>query len=288
MNRQKLQALASDWTRVAKNDIRQKINDFMQETDASRRELAYMLGISDGELEQIINGNGEITLSTFAKLLIATGNALEIKPIEATPIGSYDNIPEGPMPPLGGMMPPMYDGDEDDDEDVDYPPMPRRNPFRGNATVPPMFRRPTPPRQEQLSRGPILRGPSTDEMVNRFDRVGRPNPFRQAAPQRQEEAPQRETRRAPQTPFDGMSREKMIDIIRQHLWDSEIDLNRASREQLVAFLAEKDRRVKENKRLAELENDPQVNAFKERLKKTVSSNPHLRKWVQDFIGNLDE
>lgn len=280
MNRQKLQALASDWTRVAKNDIRQKINDFMQETDASRRELAYMLGISDGELEQIINGNGEITLSTFAKLLIATGNALEIKPIETTPIGSYENIPEGPMPPLGGMMPPMYDGDEDD-EDVDYPPMPRRNPFRGNATVPPMFRRPIPPRHEQMD-GDFRGQPSP--MVNRFDRVGRPNPFRQPTPQRQEEAP----RRAPQTPFDGMSREKLIDIIRQHLWDSEIDLNRATHEQLVAFLAEKDRRVKENKRLAELENDPQVNAFKERLKKTVNSNPHLRKWVQDFIGNLDE
>ena len=85
MNREKLQSLASEWVRMAKNDIRKKIMDFMREVDTTKRELAYALAISEGELEQILNGNGEITLTTFAKLLIATGNALEIKPIEETP-----------------------------------------------------------------------------------------------------------------------------------------------------------------------------------------------------------
>ena len=93
MNREQLQKLASEWTRMAKNDIRNKVISFMREVDASERELAYVLAISDGELKQILEGNGEITLSTFAKLLIATGNALEIKPIEDTPIGDYGNIP---------------------------------------------------------------------------------------------------------------------------------------------------------------------------------------------------
>ena len=75
MNREQLQRLASEWTRMAKNDIRNKVISFMREVDASERELAYVLAISDGELKQILEGNGEITLSTFAKLLIATGNA---------------------------------------------------------------------------------------------------------------------------------------------------------------------------------------------------------------------
>ena len=103
MNREQLQRLASEWVRMAKNDIRKKVIDFMQEVDASPRELAYHLAMSEGELQQITEGNGEITLTTFAKLLIATGNALEIKPIDETPIGDYENLPneeefERPLP----------------------------------------------------------------------------------------------------------------------------------------------------------------------------------------------
>ena len=112
MNRQILQSLASDWTRKAKNDIRTKVKEFMAEVETTPRELAYALAISEGELEQILSGNGEITLSTFAKLLIATGNALEIKPIGATPIGDFSNLHRGGLPPhfgapsMGGMQPP--------------------------------------------------------------------------------------------------------------------------------------------------------------------------------------
>ena len=149
MNREQLQKLASEWTRMAKNDIRNKVISFLREVDASERELAYHLGISDGELKQILEGNGEITLSTFAKLLIATGNALEIKPIEDTPIGDYENIPteeefERPLPrpnvfarpkpqpirPQFGRpsfsrpTPPIHEEDIDEDEMNFIPPMP--------------------------------------------------------------------------------------------------------------------------------------------------------------------
>ena len=135
MNREQLQRLASEWTRMAKNDIRNKVISFMGEVDASERELAYVLAISDGELKQILEGNGEISLSTFAKLLIATGNALEIKPIEDTPIGDYENIPtegefERPLPHPNVFARPK--------------PQPMRPQFDR-----PSFSRPTPPMHEE-------------------------------------------------------------------------------------------------------------------------------------------
>lgn len=278
MNRQKLQLVASEWTRIAKNDIRNKVNEFMRENDATPRELAYVLAISEGELEQILNGNCEISLSTFAKLLIATGNALEIKPIEETPIGNYENIPDEPMPPI----PP-------------FGRMPRRNPF----TEPTRTRRPFFTERTTTPRGPLDEDDEREESYGsrpqyspedirdmfehrfgeRFKRHQAPSAERPSAPQRNRE---------PESPFDVMDRQKMVDIIRKHLWDSEIDLYRASNEQLTSFLKEKDKRMKENKRLEELENDPAVNDFKERLKKTVDSNPHLKDWVKKLVGSLED
>lgn len=124
MDRKTLQASASEWARQAKNDIRNKVMEFMDEMDTSREELAYALAISDGELEQILSGNGEITLTTLAKLLIATGNALEIKPVEETPL-EIDEF-GAPIPPENeeDRVPPLrkpwerdYE-DEDDDENI--------------------------------------------------------------------------------------------------------------------------------------------------------------------------
>ena len=121
-NKRELLAKASEWVNVAKNDLRGQIVAFMREMGTDAATLADALGISEGELAQILNGNGEITLSTFAKILIATDNAIEIKPITTTPWGGYDAMarnarpvsPMGnprmnrrPMSPMGSMVPPM-------------------------------------------------------------------------------------------------------------------------------------------------------------------------------------
>lgn len=267
MNREKLQARASEWTRVAKNDIRTKINDFMRENDVTPRELAYLLAISDGELQQILNGNGELTLSTFVKILIASGHAVEIKPIEETPIGSYDNIPQGPMPPLPNM---------------------RHNPF-GEPTMSrhPIFDRPMTNRRQVNERPrmdePTYRSRTFGDIPPRAameleDRFGSIMPPRIPRPERP----------TPQSPFDTMSREKMIDIIRKRLWDSEIDVYRVPTKELAEFLKDKDRRMKQNKEREEIENDPKVADFKERLKKTVKKNPHLLNMIKSYIGDLED
>ena len=278
MNREQLQKLASEWTRMAKNDIRNKVISFMREVDASERELAYVLAISDGELKQILEGNGEITLSTFAKLLIATGNALEIKPIEDTPIGDYGNIPS--------------------EEEFERP-LPRPNVFARQKPQPmqpqfgrPNFSRPIPPMHEEDGNDFI---PSTPEelrraMEERYDRpVHRPeqprDEYGRFAPKHpqmhKEEAPRREV-----SPFESKSTDELVKIIRERLWDSEINLNRASKEELVAFLDEKNKRMTEYKRMKALEEDPKVNEFKSKMKNTLHNNPHLREWAKKFLGEL--
>lgn len=278
MNREQLQKLASEWTRMAKNDIRNKVISFMREVDASERELAYVLAISDGELKQILEGNGEITLSTFAKLLIATGNALEIKPIEDTPISDYENIPT--------------------EEEFERP-LPRPNVFARQKPQPmqpqfgrPNFSRPIPPMHEEDGNDFIP--PMPEElrraMEERYDRlVHRPEQprdeygrFAPKHPQmRKEEAPRREV-----SPFESKSTDELVKIIRERLWDSEINLNRASKEELVAFLDEKNKRMTEYKRMKALEEDPKVNEFKSKMKNTLHNNPHLREWAKKFLGEL--
>lgn len=278
MNREQLQKLASEWTRMAKNDIRNKVISFMREVDASERELAYVLAISDGELKQILEGNGEITLSTFAKLLIATGNALEIKPIEDTPISDYENIPT--------------------EEEFERP-LPRPNVFARQKPQPmqpqfgrPSFSRPIPPMHEEDGNDFIP--PMPEElrraMEERYDRlVHRPEQprdeygrFAPKHPQmRKEEAPRREV-----SPFESKSTDELVKIIRERLWDSEINLNRASKEELVAFLDEKNKRMTEYKRMKALEEDPKVNEFKSKMKNTLHNNPHLREWAKKFLGEL--
>lgn len=278
MNREQLQKLASEWTRMAKNDIRNKVISFMREVDASERELAYVLAISDGELKQILEGNGEITLSTFAKLLIATGNALEIKPIEDTPISDYENIPT--------------------EEEFERP-LPRPNVFARQKPQPmqpqfgrPSFSRPIPPMHEEDGNDFIP--PMPEElrraMEERYDRpVHRPEQprdeygrFAPKHPQmRKEEAPRHEV-----SPFESKSTDELVKIIRERLWDSEINLNRASKEELVAFLDEKNKRMTEYKRMKALEEDPKVNEFKSKMKNTLHNNPHLREWAKKFLGEL--
>ena len=278
MNREQLQKLASEWTRMAKNDIRNKVISFMREVDASERELAYVLAISDGELKQILEGNGEISLSTFAKLLIATGNALEIKPIEDTPISDYENIPT--------------------EEEFERP-LPRPNVFARQKPQPmqpqfgrPNFSRPIPPMHEEDGNDFIP--PMPEElrraMEERYDRpVHRPeqprDEYGRFAPKHpqmhKEEAPRREV-----SPFESKSTDELVKIIRERLWDSEINLNRASKEELVAFLDEKNIRMTEYKRMKALEEDPKVNEFKSKMKNTLHNNPHLREWAKKFLGEL--
>lgn len=279
MNRQILLSASSEWVRQAKNDIRNRMMQFMQEVNTSRSELAYALAISEAELAQILDGNGEITLTTFAKLLIATGNVLEIKPVEESPLAMENGapvppaeqpqgftpqgrpIPNHPQRPQGGFGPgtPM--------------PMPQRPgaPMRRPGTMPP-----PPPglfddfhRQEMPEPAPV--GVQPRGANGRFKPW--PKPVGAAGQQQR-------------PPFSTMEREQLVDIIQSKLWDGEIDVESASREQLVHFLEDKDRRMAELRAARNgggVAIDPSVVNLKNKIKDTLEKNPHLRNYLRDIF-----
>ena len=284
MNREQLQRLASEWTRMAKNDIRNKVISFMREVDASERELAYVLAISDGELKQILEGNGEISLSTFAKLLIATGNALEIKPIDETPIGDYENLPseeefERPLP-----RPNIFERPR---PQMSHPQFTRPNftcPIgeeRENDFMPPMPEGLREAFERRFSRPNRNVEEPNHEVRQPRDEHGR---FMPRQPRR-EEAPRHEI---PTSPFASMTIDELVKIIRERLWDSEINLATASKHDLVKFLDDKNNRMAEFKRMKALENDPKVNEFIGRMKTTFKNNPHLRDWAKKIFSEVAE
>jgi hypothetical protein len=264
-----LQSLASDWTRMAKNDIRKKVIDFMKEVDTTTEELAYALAISEGEMHQILEGNGEISLSTFAKLLIATGNALEIKPIEETPIRDYHNMPHERF----GMPRPRSDANEREPRNV------CRNvhiddamPFFPHFGAPSFSRpinRPTPnveERHEDVEES-VMHQPR-DPQTGRF----RPWPNTDNSNQR------------PRSKFATMTRPKLVEIIKNNLWDSEIDTFGATFVELVKFLENKDAKIKEMRERREMDADPTVSAFKKRVQENLEKNPHLREYLKSILG----
>lgn len=289
MNRNNLLQAASEWTRCAKNDIRKKVRSFIESYETTPEEFAEAIGISDGELYNILDGSCDISINTFAKLLIATGNALEIKPIEETPLCDYRNIEGRGFDPRPNIF----------DE------APQRH-------------RPNHPQ------------PQIDEEADRFARslmedeerhfhcpsFGRPSST--INPMRFHPQPQREPQQA-ESPFRAMTYDHLINIIKNKLWDSEIDLRTASREDLIKFLDAKDKKIQEMRRRSNEPRfnheprvarpshemprrheptaqprreephrraiDPSVNAFKERIRSAITNNPQLKKWVEELVGD---
>jgi len=258
MNRNKLLRLASEWSRTAKNDLRNKVRNFMEEMGTNEEELSYALGISEGELEQILHGNCNVSIDTFAKILIAAGLAIEILPIEATPFGGYDHMPPPPPnfhPRMPRHMPPpqpVYEDDDDegyDDDDFEDPTPPRRPSYEA-----PHPRRYVDPRQNS-SRRPQ---PAPEPEYNWHDVDG----------DEDDEEPIVET---PQTTpkFRAMPIGRLKEIIEERLWDSEIDLNSASKEELIRFLDNKDRAFKRVRERRGQRRDSEVNAYREGLRESV-------------------
>lgn len=123
-NKQELLRTANEMVNMVSEDLAAKLTDFMSEVDTNAEELADALGISEEELCHIIDGGTDISIETFAKILIASNHMVQIMPISPwaapthqTRFGGRPTPPMGrdgrmmpPMPPMGRdgrMMPPM-------------------------------------------------------------------------------------------------------------------------------------------------------------------------------------
>lgn len=219
-NRRELENLANQWMGHAMNDLREQLIAFIEQNGTDEVELANALTVPTEEIERILNGDGDIALSTFAKLLIGTENVIEIKPAAVLK-------QQGFVPPRGRMpMQPMGEGR-----------MPRR-PMMGGMPMPPMG--------ESYPMPPM---PMGGEMPQRFGGMPGMNKKAAKAPSIPNRLPN--GRFAPKNApkggmqrvrledldFDELGRNELCNIITQNHWDSEIDLNTTRRGELIDFLA---------------------------------------------------
>lgn len=268
-NRRELEAVAAQWTNRAKNDLRNQMIAFIEANGTNEGELADALAISVDEVDQILNGNGEISLSTFAKILIATDNVIEIKPAALMPRHAMGNMPMTerrmprgnrgeaprggyPMPPMGGMP---------------FPPM---------GEIPEGF--PMPPMGEEMPRFGGMPGMQPKKAKKQ---TATPNrlPNGRFAP-KNAQTPNMQCVRLDEIDFDELGRNELCNIIAQNHWDSEIDLNQTKRGELIEFLnwkmtqpeaQEPTNMDDENARIASM------------LAEEVARNPHLKEMVKKYL-----
>ncbi len=278
---------AKNWIEQYSADIMEKVENLLNENDSSPEELADVIGVDVDEIYDILDGNGEnISIETLVKVFMVLGFAIEIKPIEDTPLVDYDNVNPHVMRDVEPEREPQPNV-------FNHPPRRPTPPPMGMPMPPRGGRMPMPPRGFDPDKlPPFLRERAERELG--LNREPQPRPQR---PLVQRERPQEEE--TPTSPFALMGREELVKIINKHLWDSEIDTVNAPRTALVRFLEEKDKRMQAVKRreneqkqmeeqIEELENDPKVANFINKMKTTYKKNPQFRSYVKNFLGGLEE
>ena len=262
MNANFLRQSANAWVQQAKQDIANKIREFLNESGISLPQMANDLGLDINELNNILNG-GAPSLMTFATLMIASGLVLEFKPVDEANIPVDRNgmpIPQGPMPagmPMPGMRqrpaqrPPhsMFD-------DFQRQPAPEPAPVQ---------------HQPRGANGRFQPWPKPQGGAPVPPAGMRPVPMFGQRPQQNQ-----------RPPFAQMNREELVQVVREHLWQNEIDLAHVDREQLVRFLEDKDRQYAEMRNEA-VGIDPAVAQLKTKLKNVIEKNPHLVGYLKDIF-----
>ena len=279
-NTEELLQSAEAWLQQANDDLRQHMEGFMNAENMSPEGLAEVLALTTDEVNAVLNGDiDNVSLRTFAHVLIANGLALAIQPVQETPIGNFGGPRFGTQ--RRGFMPPPP------------PPMGRQ------------FMHPT--------MGPRMGGV---RQVRPEDiqphAVNEPQPRNN----RGQFMPRQQRPGAPIDPYMRLSIDALRDIVTRNHWNYEIDINAASREELINFLKGKEQSAvrgenggKTNGQATQRENvvvnDPPVaeNAEKEAdgpvgndgngnveavahaLVELLTSNPELAKTLGSLIPN---
>lgn len=98
MRREEMGNIVNDVRNRMKSDVRKQLNDFFRKSGVSVDSFSNTINVPREEIRSILGGNVNISLDTFVKIMVGTGNALEIKPI-------IPKLPKNTMPHGNGRMP---------------------------------------------------------------------------------------------------------------------------------------------------------------------------------------
>ena len=99
-----------------------------------------------------------------------------------------------------------------------------------------------------------------------------------------EEEPRQEEEK--KSPFASMPRERLVNIIVKKLWDTEIDIEESSNEELVEFLNKKDKRIREMRVVEKAEKNPEFMRFVNGLKTLVKNDPKVKDAVEKLVRSF--
>lgn len=278
-NREELLQVANSNAAQLKNHLRRAVNEFLNAQGVTPDELAYVLGITGAEMTQILTGDGNVTVDVLSKLLVATDMAVEIKPVRNTPLGAYGKG----MPRSGGF--PGPNGIPVDENGRPLPPPPGWHPGMGFGGPAPRTRRREERAADDMREVPMeTTGPLRDSHGRFVKKAPAGNAGgRPVAPKRTQ---------VNDNPYVGLHDTELINIIRNNIWDGEIDINHATHEQLAAFVANKERIMRERTENPQPQRQEQpkgsntLNQFLDMLgniAKEAESNPALMDAIQRFM-----
>lgn len=89
-NREELLAKAAEWTEKSANDIISRIDAVIEEAGDDAPTVLHSLGISRREVDAIRENPQNLRVETLAKILIANGFVVEVKPEHLAPEGALE------------------------------------------------------------------------------------------------------------------------------------------------------------------------------------------------------
>ena len=255
MNREEISRIVRDVKGRISNDVRAQVTNMLRQSGKTVDAIANDLQIDNGVLRAIVDGASDMSLSTFVKLMVATGNTIEVKNIAS--------LANGRPRPMGGRMVP--------------PPHPM---VHGVGNQHSSMRRPNP------MNIPPLGMSSINEIMGGSRPWDRPN-VNEVSPLTESESSLHEKRS-----------HELINIIYSNGWGDEINVNGATRTDLINFILSKMNNNVDNPSRMTMElpidevtnfNEPQneVDSEKERIANGIAdlirNNPQIAEKLARFI-----
>ena len=290
--REELIMASNQWLNVAMKDLKNQMISFINKNGTSEEELADALAISIEDVENILNESGTISLLTFAKLLIATENVIEIKPLKVAQKMMGDmrhfqemfgdrNKRQQPQRGRRGITVPTEEDMRHFQETFDSR-NERQQPQRTTRGVPvpteeemkqhfqEMFGGRNERQQPQRGRGNMPR--PTEEEMRRFQEMQNEDyvPFG-GMPLSKRKKPNQKP--LDMVELDELGKIELSDIIHMNKWDDEIDVSHSKRSDIINFINSKVNKVNDETE-ASLTKDEKDKIIK-RILEDVSKNPHL-------------
>ena len=257
MRREEMSRIVSDVKNCIKNDVCNQLNNFFRTHGVSVEDFSSFTGIHRDEVRRVLGGDANISLDTFVKIMVATGNAVEIKSIVPKRKSVNGGMPRShrhmhlptmeempPFDPTRGMRIPMGGMREDN----------RPRPWENNTEL-----------NENEVRPQM---PFMDDVMD--VREGKE--------------------------LHSMTREELVDMVVNLGLENEIDLRRATRSALIDFLLAHpfsggapvreelptSERIVESRPHAEGEGD--MTRLMEKIHRLMTSNPQLKENITRLFG----